>query len=46
MDAFFHGPISRSQWILSSPGGRVLPMEGQAGGAKEGPSGLRKAGRW
>lgn len=46
VDASFHGPVSRSQWTLSSPDGRVLPTEGQAGGAKEGPSGLHKVGKW
>lgn len=46
MDASFDEPVSRSQWTLSSPGGRVLPTEGQAGGVKGGPSGLHKVGRW
>lgn len=46
LDASFHEPVSRSQWTLSSPDGRVLPMEGQADGVKEGPSGLHKEGRW
>lgn len=46
VDASFHGAVSRSQWTLSSPDGRVLPTEGQAGGVKEGPSGPHTVGRW
>lgn len=41
-----HGAVSISQWILSSPGVRVLPRDWPAGEEKEGPSGLHKVGRW
>lgn len=42
----FPGAVSRSQWTLSSPGVRVLPKEGPADGATEGPSAPHRAGRW
>lgn len=45
-DNYFHRAFSISRWTLSSPGVRVLPREGQAGGEKEAPSGLHKEGKW
>lgn len=38
--------MSISRWTLSSPGVMVPPMEVQAGGEKEDPSGPHKAGKW